>query len=135
MLKETIMKETIMLAWSVRRKAVVVALGALAFCGVVVGAVVEPIVMQGAKVDGFWHDKYRLVICQWIPHCIRQMESGGAGEELLNLVATGEVLAGKTPSVKFKGCPWSDAYVYNTMEAISLALEIAPATICCCRRG
>ena len=88
--------------------------------------VVEPVVMQNAKVAGFWHDQYRRLVCQWIPHCIRQMESGGAGEELLNLVATGEVLAGKTPSVKFKGCPWSDAYVYNTMEAISLALEIDP---------
>ncbi len=89
-------------------------------------AAVEPVVMQDAKVDGFWRDQYRRMICRWIPHCIRQMEAGGAGEELLNLVATGEVLAGRTPTVKFKGCPWSDAYVYNTMEAISLALEIDP---------
>ena len=53
------------------------------------------------------------------------MEAGGRGEELLNLVATGEVLAGKKPCVKFKGRPWSDAYPYNTLEAICLALEIA----------
>ena len=86
----------------------------------------KPVAMQDVKVDGFWRNQYRRLICKWIPHCIRQMEAGGKGEELLNLVATGEVLAGKTPSVKFKGCPWSDAYVYNTMEAISLALEISP---------
>jgi len=84
------------------------------------------IVMQDVKVGGFWHEQYKRLTCRWIPHCIKQMESGGAGEELLNLVATGEVLRGKKPSVKFKGCPWSDAYVYNTMEAIALALEIAP---------
>jgi len=84
----------------------------------------EPVVMQDVSVEGFWHDQYRRLICRWIPHCIKQMETGGRGEELLNLVATGEVLNGKTPSVKFKGCPWSDAYVYNTMEAISLVLEI-----------
>ena len=65
-------------------------------------AAVEPVVMQDAKVDGFWRDQYRRMICRWIPHCIRQMEAGGAGEELLNLVATGEVLAGRTPTVKFK---------------------------------
>ena len=64
---------------------------------------------------------------KWIPHCMRQMEAGGEGEELLNLVATGEVLAGKPPSVAFKGCAWSDAYIYNTLEAACLALEVDPA--------
>ena len=80
----------------------------------------------GAKVGGFWHDEYRRLVTKWLPHCIREMEAGGSGEELLNLVATGEALAGKKPSVKFKGCPWSDAYPYNTIEAICLALEIDP---------
>ncbi len=80
----------------------------------------------GVKVEGFWHEQYKKLVCKWMPNCIRQMEAGGKGEELLNLVATGEVLAGKKPSVKFKGCPWSDAYPYNTMEAMCLALEIDP---------
>ena len=123
------MKETSLWAWPLCSKVIVIALGALAICGVAVGAdavAIEPIAMQDAQVDGFWRDQYRRLVCRWIPHCVRQMESGGAGEELLNLVATGEVLAGKTPSVKFKGCPWSDAYVYNTMEAIALALEVDP---------
>ena len=88
--------------------------------------VLDAVVQQDVKVGGFWRGEYRKLAVKWLPHCIRQMEKGGAGEELLNLVATGEVLAGRTPSVKFKGCPWSDAYVYNTMEAIALALEIDP---------
>ena len=31
----------------------------------------------GVKVGGFWGEKYKLLICKWIPHCIRQMEKGG----------------------------------------------------------
>ncbi len=81
---------------------------------------------QEMKVGGFWRAEYRKLAIKWLPHCIRQMEKGGRGEELLNLVATAELNAGKKPSVKFKGCPWSDAYPYNTAEAICLALEIDP---------
>ncbi|MBP5321774.1 MAG: glycoside hydrolase family 127 protein [Kiritimatiellae bacterium] len=90
-------------------------------------AVLRPIPMQDVKVSGFWGRQFDRMASRWIPHCIRQMEAGGRGEELLNLVATGEVLQGKKPSVAFKGCMWSDAYVYNTMEAACLALEIDPA--------
>lgn len=86
----------------------------------------DPVPQLGVKMNGFWHDAYRKLVVDWIPHCIRQMEKGGAGEELLNLIATAEINAGKAPSVAFKGCPWSDAYPYNTAEAICLALEIDP---------
>ncbi len=86
----------------------------------------SPVVMQNAVVGGFWHDHFKRLICRWLPHCIREMEAGGRGEELLNLKAAGEVLAGRKPSVAFKGCPWSDAYPYNTVEAICLALEMDP---------
>ncbi len=89
-------------------------------------ATCAPAPQLGVKVHGFWHEQYKKLVCKWLPHCIRQMEAGGRGEELLNLVATGEVLAGKTPSAKFKGFPWSDAYPYNTIEAMCLALEIDP---------
>ena len=78
------------------------------------------------RIDGFWRAEYRKLATKWLPHCIRQMEKGGRGEELLNLIATAEINAGKKPSVAFKGCPWSDAYPYNTAEAICLALEIDP---------
>ncbi len=90
------------------------------------GAALEPIAVQGATLHGFWHEQTKRLVSRWLPHCFRQMEAGGVGEELLNLVATGEVLRGEEPSVKFKGCPWSDAYVYNAMEAAALALEIDP---------
>ncbi len=86
----------------------------------------EPVHFQRIKLGGFWKEQVKLLAGKWIPHCARQMEAGGRGEELLNLVATGEVLAGKPPSVAFKGCPWSDAYIYNTVEAACLALEVDP---------
>ena len=102
----------------------------------------------GVKVGGFWGEKHKMLVCKWIPHCIRQMEKGGEGEELLNLVYAGEILAGRTEETggitpvspalpaknisqnakeaKFKGCKWSDAYPYNIVEAASLALELDP---------
>ena len=80
----------------------------------------------GVKVGGFWGEKYKMLVCKWIPHCIRQMEKGGEGEELMNLVATGDKLRGEKPRRSFKGCKWSDAYPYNIVEAASLALELDP---------
>lgn len=88
--------------------------------------VVDHVPQLDVKVNGFWRGEFRKLAVEWIPHCIRQMEKGGRGEEMLNLVATAEINAGKKPSVKFKGCPWSDAYPYNTVESICLALEIDP---------
>ena len=83
-------------------------------------------IQKNVRVGGFWGREYKLLVTKWLPHCIRQMEAGGSGEELMNLVAAGNVLAGKDAGRKFKGCPWSDAYPYNTIEAVSLALEIDP---------
>lgn len=100
----------------------------LALTGVASAAeTLEPVRLQTVRLGGFWREQVVLMTAKWIPHCMRQMEAGGEGEELLNLVATGEVLAGKTPSVAFKGCAWSDAYIYNTLEAACLALEVDPA--------
>jgi len=54
------------------------------------------------------------------------MEKGGRGQELLNLVATGKVLSGETNDWKFAGAIWSDAYIYNVMESICMALAVSP---------
>ena len=112
---------------TLRKGAVLAAATCMALASAASAPALDPVAVQGAKIGGFWRDQYRRLVFRWIPHCIRQMEAGGAGEELLNLVATGDVLRGRKPSVRFKGCPWSDAYVYNTMEAMSLALEFDPA--------
>ncbi|MBQ3746070.1 MAG: glycoside hydrolase family 127 protein [Kiritimatiellae bacterium] len=81
----------------------------------------------GVNIGGFWGEKYKTLVTKWIPHCIRQMEHGGEGEELMNLVAAGQKLRGEKPCRKFQGCKWSDAYPYNIIEAASLALELDPS--------
>jgi DUF1680 family protein len=90
------------------------------------GEAVQPVYFQRIKVDGFWRDQYKRLTEKWIPHCIRQMEVGGEGQELLNLVHTAQVLKGE-PHGEYTGTPWSDAYVYNTIESACLALTIDPA--------
>lgn len=82
---------------------------------------------KGVRVGGFWGEQYKRLVCKWIPHCIRQMEAGGEGEEFVNLMAAGEKLRGAGAGRKFKGCKWSDAYPYNIVEAACLALELDPA--------
>lgn len=81
--------------------------------------------VHSVKLGGFWKEQVKLLAEKWIPHCMGEMETGGEGEELLNLVATGHVLRGE-PSGSYKGAPWSDAYIYNTVEAACLALEVDP---------
>jgi len=83
----------------------------------------EPVYLQKVKVDGFWKAQLKRLTEKWIPHCIRQMEASGEGQELLNLVHTARALKGE-PHGKFTGASFSDAYIYNTIESICLALAI-----------
>jgi len=84
-----------------------------------------PVYFQKVKIDGFWKAKLKLLTEKWIPHCIRQMETGGEGQEFMNLIHTAKELKGE-PHGKFAGRPWSDAYIYNTVESICLALAVDP---------
>lgn len=86
----------------------------------------EPIHLTTLELGGFWQQQAKRLTEQWLPHCVRQMEKGGEGQELLNLVALGRVQHGQPADWKYTGAPWSDAYVYNTVEAICLALAIKP---------
>ena len=86
----------------------------------------ETVRSRRVKINGFWRQQIKLQTEKWIPHCMRQMEAGGEGKELLNLVAAGKVLRGE-PCGTYTGAPWSDAYIYNTVEAACLALEVDPA--------
>ena len=82
-----------------------------------------PVYFRSIQIDGFWKNQVKRLTEKWIPHCIEQMEQGGRGQELLNLVNTAKVLNGESTD-RFTGTPWADAYVYNTIEAICLALSI-----------
>jgi DUF1680 family protein len=85
----------------------------------------DPVRFEQIKINGFWLEQIKLQTEKWLPHCVRQMERGGEGEELLNFIDTAQVLRGG-PAGTFRGRPWADAYIYNTMEAICLALAVDP---------
>jgi DUF1680 family protein len=85
-----------------------------------------PLHLSGVKVGGFWRQQIKLQTEKWLPHCVRQMEANGEGRELLNLIETAKALRGENHE-PFHGLPWADAYVYNTIEAICLALEVDAA--------
>lgn len=85
---------------------------------------IEPVRLQTIHLGGFWNQQAKRLTEKWLPHCIRQMEKGGRGQEFLNLVALARVQRGEPADWTYTGAPWSDAYVYNTLEAVCLALSI-----------
>jgi DUF1680 family protein len=87
---------------------------------------IEPVRLQTIELNGFWKQQAKRLTEKWLPHCVRQMEKGGKGQELLNLIALGKVQRGEPLGWKYTGAPWSDAYIYNTVEAICVALAVNP---------
>jgi hypothetical protein len=73
-----------------------------------------------------WNDRFKALIVSWIPHCIDQLERtdipvGGID----NFVEAGKALRGE-PHGPHKGYVFSNAYVHNAVEAMSIALMIDP---------
>lgn len=85
----------------------------------------QPVRFQHIKLDGFWRDQVKRLTEKWIPHCIKQMEASGQGQELLNLIHAAKALKGETHG-RYTGLKFSDAYVYNIVESICLALAVDP---------
>ncbi len=79
------------------------------------------------KVSGpFWAPRLRAVIVNWIPHCIDKISDPKLREGgIENLVQAGNKLAGK-PAARHVGYPFSNAWIYNTIESMCLALQVDP---------
>ena len=88
----------------------------------------DPVPMRNIQIEGFWKDQFKRQTLLWIPHCIQQLDVGGNSHEMENLVHAGQLLRGEPVQVAYKGPPWVDAYTYNTIEAICLALEVDSGT-------
>lgn len=86
----------------------------------------EPVRLQSIELGGFWKQQAKRLTEHWLPHCIQQMEKGGRGQEFCNLQALARVQRGDAADWKYTGAPWSDAYIYNTLEAVCLALAVRP---------
>ena len=81
------------------------------------------------KIDSpLWNDRAKAMIVNWIPWCIDQIDRtdltlGEGG--LDNFIEAGKALRGE-PHGKHKGYVFSNAWVHQTIEAMSIALMIDP---------
>ena len=81
------------------------------------------------KIDSpLWSQKAKALIVNWIPHCIdminrNDLTLGPGGID--NFVEAGNKLAGR-PHGNHKGYVFSNAWVHQTVEAMSIALMIDP---------
>lgn len=83
---------------------------------------VEPIPTGRYTIDStFWNPRIKATIVNWIPHCIAQIDKPDLKEGgMNNIIQAGNKLAGKEYE-KHIGYPFSNAWVLNTIEAMSLA--------------
>ena len=79
------------------------------------------------KIDGpFWKNRIRAQIVNWIPHLIAKLDEPELREGGINdFISAANKLAGK-PHAEDRGHVASDAWVYNTLESICLALLVDP---------
>lgn len=69
----------------------------------------------------FWKPRLRNTILNWIPHCVAKLEDPAVPEGgIENFTQAGLHLAGK--DAKHIGPPFANAWVYNTLEAMCLAV-------------
>jgi len=80
------------------------------------------------KIDSpLWSSRAKALIVNWIPHCIKmiddpELKQGGIN----NFLDAAAKLAGK-PYKKHRGYVFSNAWIYNTIESICLAMMVDPA--------
>ncbi len=88
-----------------------------------------PIYPRSYRVDSpFWNRTVKTLIVNWIPHCIDQinrtdLKLGPGGID--NFVEAAKALAAQ-PHGAHKGYVFSNAWVHQTVEAMSIALMVDP---------
>jgi DUF1680 family protein len=89
----------------------------------------DAVYTKNFKIDSpFWNARAKALIVNWIPHCIDQINStdlklGPGGID--NFVEAAKALRGE-PHGSHKGYVFSNAWVYQTVEAMSIALMVDP---------
>ncbi len=89
----------------------------------------EAVYTKNFKIDSkFWNARAKALIVNWIPHCIdvinRSDVTLGMGG-IDNFIEAGKRLRGE-PAGLHKGYVFSNAWVHQTVEAMSIALMIDP---------
>jgi len=73
-----------------------------------------------------WNSRAKALIVNWIPHCIRKISDPNLKEGgINNFIDAANKLAGK-PHGRHRGYVFSNAWVYNTIESICVALMVDP---------
>jgi hypothetical protein len=91
----------------------------------------DPVVTRPYTVTGpFWASRAKALVTSWIPHCIDQcnrtdIPAGRGDGGIDNFVEAAKALGGE-PHAAHKGYIFSNAWVHQTIESISLALMIDP---------
>ena len=74
----------------------------------------------------FWRPRLKALTLNWLPHCIAKIEDPATREGgLENFVQAANKLAGQ-PGARHVGPVFANAWVYNTLESICLALMVDP---------
>ena len=87
----------------------------------------DPVETRAYKIDSpLWNSRAKALIVNWIPHCINkisdpELKEGGIN----NFIDAANKLAGKAHG-NHRGYVFSNAWVYNTIESICLAVMIDP---------
>ncbi|UCG58822.1 MAG: glycoside hydrolase family 127 protein [Phycisphaerales bacterium] len=73
-----------------------------------------------------WNSRAKALIVNWIPHCISKISDPNLREGgINNFIDAANKLAGK-PHGRHRGYVFSNAWVYNTIESICIALMVDP---------
>jgi len=89
----------------------------------------EPVYTRNFKIDSpLWKQRAKALVVNWIPHCIDQINrtdlpQGQGGID--NFIEAANALRG-LPHGSHKGYVFSNAWVHQTVEAMSIALMIDP---------
>ena len=87
----------------------------------------EPVYTLQYKINSpLWSKRAKALIVNWIPHCYTEISrldlpQGGIG----NLIEAGKKLRGE-PAKYHVGYPFSNAWVYNTLESMCIAQMVDP---------
>ena len=79
------------------------------------------------RIDSpLWNSRAKALIVNWIPHCINKISDPNLREGgINNFIDAANKLAGK-PHGSHRGYVFSNAWVYNTIESICVALMVDP---------
>ena len=80
------------------------------------------------KIDSpLWNGRAKALIVNWIPHCIERISDPNLGNGgINNFINAADKLAGKKPEAGHRGPVFSNAWVYNTIESICVAMMVDP---------